>query len=118
MNYSGVVFEKMNFWQPDHQVEQALVTEDRMLLNWRENGILFSSRLVSTDGGCTYEGVFGAPVPMEDWEIKAFRYSAPNADAVLLVQWQQHDHGLEGCCVVRLTPQNTERRKRKVAPAK
>ena len=115
MNYLGVVFDKVNFWQrqPDYQVEAAIVTDDRLILRWREDDTLFSCRLYSTDGGGFYEGLFGGPAPLDDWEMKAYRYSSPNGEVVLLIQWEQNDHGKEGCCVVRLTPQKPERRKQR-----
>jgi len=119
MNYTGDVFDSkdLDLWEPDYQLERALVTEDKMLLDWHEGDNFFSSRLTSTDGGYTYEGIFGAPVANEDWEIKAYRYSAPNGEVALLIQWQQHDHGWDGCCVVRLKPQS-EIPQREAAPTK
>lgn len=74
MKLAGVKFDNVVFDSGRH-VKEALVTPDRIALDWIENGAKYHLVAHSRDGG-TYEGTYGMFRPENDWNVTIKRYSA------------------------------------------
>lgn len=102
MKYTGCMTELgIEIDEYDFKVEDAVVTKDRIAIDWQENEVLHHAVLKSIDG-TNYIGNFGAALPKTEWKIQGKKYAAPDKSVVLLLRWTQEDFGRAGWVVVEL----------------
>ena len=105
MKCSGVVTElEIEMDEADFAVTEAVVTKNRISIDWDEYGKVFNVVMNSTDGGATYEGIYGDPRPNANWSMTATRYDSANGSILLLAEWVQEDGGKSGVCMFELDP--------------
>jgi hypothetical protein len=103
MRLTGTATElDMDLEEYDYEVVEAVVTAQRIAIDWIENGEKFHVVAVSTDGGTTYRGTFGCTDPEPGWVMEIARYTAKNKTELLLAEWLQTDIGRAGSSVFRL----------------
>ena len=76
-------------WEQSHRVTEAIVTPDRIALDWLENGVSYHLLAHSRDGGLTYQGRYGMFRPEEDWVAEITCYTAVDGAAVLFCEWRK-----------------------------
>jgi len=86
----------------DSDVQEAVVTNSRIVIDWDEDDDHFHAILHSEDGGTTYKGNFGSPEPDSKWVIGATRFTANNGEVLLWLDWDQKDRGVGGQNIVHL----------------
>jgi hypothetical protein len=91
-------------WEQTHRIEQAVVTPDRIALDWVELGVRYHLLAHSHDDGLTYQGHYGMFRPEEDWLAEITRYTAVDESVVLFCDWHEKDSGRAGSCMFRLKP--------------
>lgn len=102
MKYTGCMTELgIEIDNYDFNVEDAIVTRDKIAIDWRENEVLHHAVLRSRDG-VNYIGNFGAKVPKTEWKIQGKKYTASDKSMVLFLRWTQEDFGRAGWVVVEL----------------
>ena len=89
-------------WEASHRVAEAVVTPDRIALDWIENGVRYHLLAHSKDGGFTYQGNYGMFRPEEQWTIELTRYTAMDGSVVLMANWYEKDSGNEGSSMFEL----------------
>jgi len=104
MRLTGTRLDGPN-WETSHRVAEAVVTSERIALDWIENGVRYHLLAHSQDGGLTYQGNYGMFRPEEQWGIGLTRYTAVDGSVVLLANWHEKDNGNEGCSMFELKPQ-------------
>lgn len=92
-------------WEATHRVAEAIVTSERIALDWIEDGVCYHLLAHSQDGGLTYQGNYGMFRPEEQWIIGLTRYTAIDGSALLLANWHEKDSGNEGSSLFELEPQ-------------
>ena len=106
MKLAGVKFDNVVF-DSAHQVKEAVVTPDRIALDWIESGAKYHLVAYSKDGG-TYHGTYGMFRPEDDWIVKITRYTAVDASVVLFCDWHEKDTGRAGSWLCKLEPRKTD----------
>jgi hypothetical protein len=101
MRLTGTRYDGPN-WEVIHPVAEAVVTPERVALDWIENGVRYHLIAHSRDGGLTYQGNYGMFRPEEQWVIELTRYTAVDGSAVLLASWYEEDSGKEGFSMFEL----------------
>jgi hypothetical protein len=91
-------------WEASYRVAEAVVTPERIAVDWIENGIRYHLLAHSQDGGLTYQGHYGMFRPEEHWTIELTRYSAVDGSVVLMANWYEKDSGNEGSSMFELRP--------------
>ena len=91
-------------WEQSHPVQEAIVTPDRIALDWIENGVRYHLLAHSDDGGLTYQGNYGMFRPEDDWVVEIACYTAVNGSAILFCDWHEKDSGRAGSWMCRLRP--------------
>ena len=91
-------------WEESHRVQEAIVTPERIALDWIENGVRYHLVAHSHDGGLTYQGSYGMFRPEADWVAEITRYTAVDGSVILFCDWHEKDSGLAGSSMYRLTP--------------
>jgi hypothetical protein len=104
MKLSGTRFDDPN-WEATHRVTEAIVTPERVALDWIENGVRYHLLAQSRDGGLTYQGSYGMFRPEEQWGIELTRYTATDGSVLLSADWHEKDTGNEGSSLFALKPQ-------------
>ena len=89
-------------WEASYRVAEAVVTPDRIALDWIENGVRYHLLAHSKDGGLTYQGNYGMFRPEEQWTIELTRYTAVDGSVVLMANWYEKDSGNEGSSMFEL----------------
>lgn len=97
-------------WAATYRVVEAVVTPERIALDWIDNGAQYHLLAHSQDGGLTYRGNYGMFRPEEEWVIELTRYTAVDGSAVLLARWHEKDSGNEGSTMFELKPQEESSR--------
>ena len=92
-------------WEASYRVAEAVVTPERIALDWIENGVRYHLLAHSEDGGLTYQGNYGMFRPEEHWVIELTCYTAVDGSAVLFANWYEKDSGNEGSSMFELKPQ-------------
>ena len=92
-------------WEASYRVAEAIVTPERIALDWIENGVRYHLLARSQDSGLTYKGNYGMFRPEEQWVIELTRYAAIDGSVVLLAYWYEKDSGNEGTSMFELKPQ-------------
>jgi len=104
MKFAGTITElELDLEDYHHDIDQAVVTKNRIAMDWEEDGEKFHAVLTSTDG-VNYEGNFGLTELDKKWKMDAAKYTAADKDVLLLLKWIQTDSGDEGSCIVILEP--------------
>ena len=89
-------------WDATYRVAEAVVTPERIALDWIENGVRYHLLAHSRDGGLTYQGNYGMFRPEDQWVIELTRYTAVDGSALLLANWYEKDSGNEGSSMFEL----------------
>jgi hypothetical protein len=89
-------------WQASYRVAEAVVTPERIALDWIEHGVRYHLLAHSKDGGITYQGNYGMFRPEEQWTIELTRYTAVDGSVVLMANWYEKDSGNEGFSMFEL----------------
>ena len=92
-------------WEASYRVAEAVVTPERIAVDWIENGVRYHLLAKSRDGGLTYEGNYGMFRPEDQWVIKLTRYTAIDGSTLLLADWHEKDSGNAGNSLFELRPQ-------------
>ena len=103
MKLSGTRFDGPN-WEATYHVAEAIVTPERIALDWIENGVRYHLLAHSQDGGLTYQGNYGMFRPEEQWGIDLSRYTAADGSVLLQANWHEKDSGNEGSSMFELKP--------------
>jgi hypothetical protein len=104
MRLTGTRFDGPT-WEATYRVAEAIVTPERIALDWIENGVQYHLLAHSHDGGLTYQGNYGMFRPEEQWCIELTRYTAVDGSELLLAKWHEKDSGNEGASMFELKPQ-------------
>ena len=102
MRFVGSVCDYLEDWS---RVREAIVTKDRVAIDWEEDGERWHVVAHSSDGGRTYRGNYGYDRPNPNWVMELKRYRAPDGAVLLLARWWDRDSGEEAECLFRLDPQ-------------
>jgi len=89
-------------WEASYRVAEAVVTPDRIALDWIEHGVRYHLLAHSKDHGLTYQGNYGMFRPEEQWTIELTRYTAVDGAVVLMANWYEKDSGNEGASMFEL----------------
>jgi hypothetical protein len=107
MRLSGTRYDGPE-WDATYRVAEAVVTNERVALDWIEDGVRYHLLAHSRDGGLTYQGNYGMFRPEPPWTIELVRYTAIDGSVVLLATWYEKDSGKEGTSMFQLKlPRNT-----------
>ncbi len=101
MKLTGVKLDNP-VWQSSRRVAEAIVTPERIAMDWIENGVRYHLLAHSQDGGLNYQGSYGMFRPEEDWQVRIRRYTAVDGSVVLFCDWYEKDSGREGSWICRL----------------
>ena len=101
MRLSGTRHDEPN-WQATYRVAEAVVTPERIALDWIEHGVRYHLLAHSKDGGLTYQGNYGMFRPEEQWTIELARYTAIDGSVILMGVWYEKDRGNEGFSMFEL----------------
>jgi hypothetical protein len=101
---TGTRYDELQ-WEASYRVAEAIVTPDRIALDWIEHGVRYHLLARSQDGGHTYHGNYGMFQPEEQWEIELVRYAARDGSVVLCGTWHDKDTGNEGSSMFKLQPE-------------
>ena len=104
MRLTGTKYDDMQ-WGASYQVVEAIVTPERVALDWIEDGVRYHLLAHSRDGGLTYQGNYGMFRPEEQWIIELARYIGADGSVVLFGNWHDKDTGNEGSSMFELQPQ-------------
>lgn len=102
MRVTGQWYEVDGMDEPTCDIQDAIVTKDRIALDWEENGDMFHALLHSTDGGYNYQGHFGERLLDTNCVIEAWRFRSVAGDELLWVTWHRKDTGFGGTSLVHL----------------
>jgi hypothetical protein len=89
-------------WEASYRVAEAVVTSERIALDWIEDGVRYHLLAHSRDGGLTYQGNYGMFRPEEQWTIELIRYTAIDGSVILMANWYEKDSGNEGYSMFEL----------------
>lgn len=104
MRYSGIVTElDLDLDDYDFDVIEAVVTKDRIAIDWKEDDQVFHV-LAHSDDGVTYRGNYGSPRPIPEYVMEFTKYTSADKGLLLLAKWYQTDNGNEGSCFFELDP--------------
>ena len=108
MKLAGVKFDSV-LWDCSRQVTEAIVTPERIALDWLENGVKYHLVAHSQDRGLTYHGTYGMFRPEDDWSVRITRYTAVDSSVVLFCDWHEKDTGRAGFWICRLEAGKADR---------
>ena len=103
MRYTGQISE-IDTEDFDYVVTEAILTNERVAIDWEEGGEPFHLLAQSRDGGRTYRGTCGMPRPDPDMEVRLTRLDTFDTVPRLLVYWVIHSVGDEFCSLIQLEP--------------
>jgi hypothetical protein len=106
MKLTGVKLDNP-LWESSRRVAEAIVTPERIAMDWIENGVRYHLLAHSQDGGLNYQGSYGMFRPEEDWEVRIRRYTAVDGSVALFCDWHEKDSGREGSWICRLESNTT-----------
>lgn len=95
---TGFVYEEVDF-----HFTEAIVTKDRIAIDWNEEGTKAGLVAHSTDGS-SYSGNMGFPRPDEEGFAEFRLYKAKDGELVLLGKWWRTDATNGGSWLLRLHP--------------
>ena len=108
MRMVGIAYDFDEDELPVAEITEAIVTDQRIALDWKEDGENFHAALTSSDDGISYEGEFGSPRPHAGCEVKGYRYDGKAGDVVLWLSWCRDDTGFGGGWMVYLESKNSD----------
>lgn len=103
MRMSGEWYEVDGMDDPTSEVHDAIVTKERLALDWNEGGGEFHAVLQSSDGGYSYQGTFGEPRLDPNCIIEAWRYRSIAGDELFWVTWHRKDTGFGGSSMLHIS---------------
>ena len=103
MRLTGTRYDDFQ-WEASYWVAEAVVTPERIALDWIEDGVRYHLLAHSQDGGLSYQGNYGMFRPEEQWTIELTRYTATDGSVVLFGNWHDKDTGNEGSSMFELQP--------------
>lgn len=104
MKFTGTITELgLDVDDCDFDVRDAVVSRDRIAIDWEEDGQLFHAVLKSSDG-TYFDGHYGSPQPNSQWTMQGTKYTAADKSVLLLVKWIQTDNGFAGWTIFELQP--------------
>ena len=103
MRLAGARYDDLQ-WEASYRVPEAVITPERIALDWIEHGVRYHLLAHSQDGGLSYQGNYGMFRPEEQWTIELTRYTATDGSVVLLGNWHDKDTGNEGFSMFELQP--------------
>lgn len=86
-----------------YDIPVAIVTDERIAIEWDEDEGRFLGVLHSTDGGNHYTGSFGLRGPQPGCEMEAWRYQSHDGDVLLWLKWSREDNGNGGTNIMCLS---------------
>lgn len=89
--------------EPDWEIEEAIVTDERVAIDWTEDEEQWVLIAHSTDG-TEYKGSYGIDKPEYGCEITLWRYEAKSGHVLLLGQYRDRQDGSGGWCMFELHP--------------
>lgn len=96
MRLSGQMYEVEGMDEYEGDVQDAVVTNERIAMDWEEDGEALHAVLHSTDGGYSYKGTFGEPVLDPNCLMEAWRFKSLAGDELLWATWYRKDTGFGG----------------------
>lgn len=102
MKLNGIWFDVEGLDEYTCVISDAVVTKEKLALDWTEDGSFFHALLTSTDGGTWYFGTYGSPGPEAGCHMEAQRFDAKSGEVLLRVKWFRKDTGYEGFGVIHL----------------
>jgi hypothetical protein len=103
MRLTGEKYDGLH-WEQSYLVQEAIVTTERIALDWIENGLRYHLLAHSHDGGLAYRGNYGMFRPEKDWLAEITCYTGSDGSAVLFCDWHEKDSGRAGSWMYRLKP--------------
>lgn len=91
----------------EEDVRQAIVTKERIAMDWDEDGELFLATLHSEDG-YFYEGTFGSPRPEPSTRMSGYLYKSVSGEYLFWAEWNRSDTGFGGANIIFLSPYGDE----------
>lgn len=91
----------------EEDVRQAIITKDRMAIDWAEDDEAFLAVLHSEDG-YFYEGTFGSPRPEPAALMSGWLFKSVNGEYLFWMNWNRTDTGFGGSSLIFLTPHPIE----------
>jgi hypothetical protein len=98
---TGIIYD-VDLSEYDSKIDEAVVTRNRIAIDWEEDGETLHLLAQSKDGGCSYVGNYGSPQPNKNWVMELTRYTATDGSVILIGYWRQKDTGNEGSCLFEL----------------
>jgi hypothetical protein len=99
MRYTGQSYE----CEPTYLVTDSVLTDNRISLDWDENGVVGHLEATSADGQ-TFAGTFGYPQLDPSSRVTFTRYRSKEGAVVLIGHWTYLGGAEEGDWVIRLEP--------------
>lgn len=87
-----------------HKVTEAVISRQRIVIDWIENGLAFHMVARSDDGGITYKGTFGWPHLDAGNQMTLKLYKCADKSCLLHGNWYMSEGGEEGACSIVLSP--------------
>jgi|AMFO01.1.fsa_nt_gi hypothetical protein len=103
MRYGGQITE-VDAEDFDYEIDEAILTDERVAIDWKEEGEHFHLLAQSRDGGRTYQGHFGAPRPDPDNEVRLTRLDTFDNVPRLFAHWVVHSDGNEFRSLINFEP--------------
>lgn len=97
---TGYIYEDLCLDEWDLNVSEAIVTDTRIAIEWKEDGQHFFLQAKSTDG-VIYDGEM-RDVPEARTAVQITRYSARDGGELLICKWHNKLTGYEGDCIFEL----------------
>jgi hypothetical protein len=106
MRYKGNVINlAADIEQEKSDIQEAIVTNQKISSDWEESDTEFHAQLISKDNGVTYTGSFGYPELNRNCTMKAKKYTANNGEILLWITWEDQESGNGGIDIIRLKPE-------------
>ncbi len=99
MRYSGRSF---GYEETGTRISDAIITENRLAIDWLEDGYP-ASLIVTSDDGLQYQGTFGYPAPEERYRVEFRRFNDQTGEVILIGRWWQSDMAEGGNWMLRLS---------------
>ena len=102
MKYQGNSFSLA----PSHRVTDAVITKERISLDWEEAGASGHLEASSTDG-VRFKGTYGYRQPLPSRHIELTLFKSEGSGLALVCHWWNTENGNEGDWLFQLRPKST-----------
>lgn len=103
MRYAGCMYD-LDLNQYDHSIKDAILTEERVAVDWVEAEEGFHLLAYSRDRGRTYEGTYGTPRPEPLLKVRLTRLLTFDDVPRLVAYWFNVDTGDEMTSLLEFEP--------------